>query len=188
MLSHTSKPQHKITASLVTTLVIVIALVAFIIWPSFTRIKELRGNIMDQRVELERIYLQGQSLKKTVEQYQEIKSTISLLNSVYIKEGKELALIESLEQLAEQQSIDQDIKLATIDPNKNQGKLLPLQLTITGNFNDLITYLAGLESLSYYLNITTLRISAGSSLGTQFNNTNNTSITALLVANSYYEP
>lgn len=185
MLSSVAKPQTKILVSCIATVVLVGLMVGLIIWPSHGRLKELHVAIREQRLELDKIYQQGRSLKIALAQYQEVKPKISVLSNVYVKPGEELQIITTLENLADKQNIQQDLK-ASAGPDSN-ALSLPLQLQATGSFNNIIGYLSALEAMDYYLNTTTLRISlASSKLGANLDS--NSQITALLITNAFYEP
>ncbi|MFA4936709.1 MAG: hypothetical protein WC575_00230 [Patescibacteria group bacterium] len=187
LLSSASPPKQKIIISLSAVAIIVSGLIILLIYPCITRIKELSNEIFTQRVELEKIYLRGQNLKQTLEQYQQIKPTVLLLNRAYIQSGQELDLFTSLENLSENNNIVPNIKLTSTTPKEKTIKTLPLQITLVSNFTNLMNYLVGLENLDYYLNISTIRINTGSVNPQEvFNNHSN--ITTLLLANAYYKP
>jgi len=185
MLSAATKPQTKILISLGATVVLVGVMVGLIIWPTRNRMKELHVAINEQRVELDKIYQQGKSLKIALQQYQQVKPKISILSSVYVKPGGELDIITAMENIADQQNVQQEIKTSA-SPDQNT-KTLPLQLQTTGSFNNIVSYLTALEAMDYYLNTTTLRISlASSNLGQNLDG--NSKISALLITNAFYQP
>src|SRR3989338_8134552 len=148
MLSAATKPQTKILISLGATVVLVGVMVGLIIWPTRNRMKELHVAINEQRVELDKIYQQGKSLKIALQQYQQVKPKISILSSVYVKPGGELDIITAMENIADQQNVQQEIKTSA-SPDQNT-KTLPLQLQTTGSFNNIVSYLTALEAMDYY--------------------------------------
>ncbi|MFH1112119.1 MAG: hypothetical protein V1712_03585 [Patescibacteria group bacterium] len=186
-LSSSTQPKQKILVSAIGIVAIVVGLLLLVIIPSINRIKDLSSQIFSQRIELEEIYLRGQSLKQTLTQYQQIKPTISVLNNAYILEGHELELITTLENLSEKNNIPLNIKLTSTIPVGKSVKILPLQLTLSSNFINSMNYLIGLENLDYYINITSIRMSAN--LNNPLENLNhNSNLTTLLLANAYYKP
>ncbi len=147
----------KMNASLGLSLAALAALVAFIIWPSVDDIKSLNQVIEGQQAELEQLYTKGRSIKQTLEEYRQVKPTVTTLNNIYVKRGEELKLITTLEQVAHDQGVQQDLTQAS-SGDEPQGNTLQLQLHVTGTLPKLITYLGALEALDYYLNINLVRL------------------------------
>ncbi len=186
LLTYNTPPKQKIIISLTIVIIILSSLMGFIILPGVNRIKDLSNQIFTQRIELEKIYLRGQNIKKTLKQYQQIKPTVSLINNAYIQSDRELDLFTALENLSENNNIVPNIKLTSTATEKHP-KILPLQITLESNFINLMNYLIGLERLDYYLNISIIRINAGSVNSLEVIN-NNSSLTTLLIVNAYYKP
>ena len=161
-------------------------LMVFIIWPSIVDIKSLNQSIEDQQTQLEQLYQKGRNVKKTLEQYREVKPAVTSLDSIYVKRGDELKLITTLEQTAKSQGITQDINQAS-GSNQAQGDKLQLQLQVTGSLHQLIAYLTALEALDYYVNIDLVRIGTAPTTSKQ-PLTSGSKLSAVFLATSYFKP
>ncbi len=161
---------------------VTLGIFTFIAWPSLTVIKTLNNQIYEQRVELEKMYRRGQILKQTVKEYEQVKPQVFGLQQIFVNRGQELDLITALENTAVATNVIQTIKLGAVNPTADHP-LLPLELQVTGNTNQIITYLAGLESLNYYLNIDTVRLISNR----QGDTTNTKALTAIFLANAFYK-
>ncbi|MFA5021459.1 MAG: type 4a pilus biogenesis protein PilO [Patescibacteria group bacterium] len=156
--------------------VIIIGLVAgLVIIPTIHDIKKISNAIYAERVDLEKKYLRGQLLKKTVNDFEEIKPQKDKLNTVFIPQGNELKFISTLEDVASTNGVKQNLELNTQSTTKTGDlQVLPIKMTIQGNFYQIMKYLTGLEKLNYYLNITNLQFNAEKD-----------SITATLYSNAF---
>jgi len=178
-----TNPRQKIMITLAFTLVFAGLILALIAWPSIAAIKNVSEQIYQQRIELEQLYQNGQVLKQTLREYEEIKSAIPTLNRVYLTSGNELDFITTLEEAAAVSGVSYDIKLTANDPKKPTNQL-QYQLQTESDLKEFIRYLAQLESLDFYVNVNTLRLS------TLANRSNNRgpALQAILLATSYFKP
>lgn len=183
-----STPKQKIAVVISLTVIITGLLMAFIGWPSIKTIIDLSDQIYGQRTELEQLYQRGQVLKQTLREYEEIKPSIPALYSIYLTKGNELEFITTLEEVASASGVSHNIQLGATDPNKTTNQL-PFQLQTEGNLNGLIKYLAALESLDFYVNINTIRISSliGKNSRSTTDNSGNNVLQAILLATSYFK-
>ncbi|MFA6254735.1 MAG: hypothetical protein WC675_01725 [Patescibacteria group bacterium] len=151
------KLKTAIIVSLNILLIIVISLV--IILPITRDIKKIGDAIYKERVDLEKKYLRGQLLKKTVSDFEKIKPQKDRLNAIFIIEGEELKFVSRLEEIASLNNVRQTIELDTKNSEIQEGiKILPLKITTQGNFVSIMKYLTDLEQLNYYFNIYSVRI------------------------------
>lgn len=190
MQIHLAKsPRQKIIITVVFTLVFTGAVGALVAWPSITTIKSLAEQIDEQRIELEELYQRGQILKQTLREYEEIKPTIPALNKVYMTKGNELEFITTLEDSALASGVSHDIKLTASDPKKPTNQL-QYQLQSSGDLAGFIRYLAALESLDFYVNINTVRLSSllAQSQKSNQSNVSGDALQAILLATSYFKP
>lgn len=181
----TPTPQHKAIMCISLTLIVSIGLFIIIGWSSIKEIKNLSLQIEEQRSQLEELYLRGKNIKQTLQQYHEIKPTINTIDNIYIKRGEELKFITTLENIANTQGINQEPKLVYQPNNSNT---LQLELNTTANLNRIIKYLMGLESLDYYINIDTIRLSKSSSWTNNSANDINPELSTIFLATLYYQP
>ena len=151
----------KITIFIVGIILIISIIAFFIIIPTVSDIKKISGAIYTERVDLEKKYLKGQLLKKTVNDFEAIKPQKDKLDTIFIIRDEELKFISTLEGIASRNNVDQTINLQTKEIKQKDGiKALPLKITVTGNFTQVMKYLTNLERLNYYFNISTLNLGA----------------------------
>lgn len=145
------------TKTIIITVILIIILVVtltFIFWPAIKEIKNISEKIYQERFELEKKYLAGQNLKKSVADYEKVKGHLEELETIFVKKEEELKFITSLENLAEKNQIEQKIILnIQKEETKNLSKTIPIQLNLRGNYLNLLEYLRDLEVLNYYINL-----------------------------------
>ena len=130
------------------------AIVAAIILPTIKDIKAINNQVLTEKIDLEKKYLRGQLLKKTIENFERIKPQEEKLEKIYIEPGQELGFVTTLENIASRHQLAQDISLtdaksgatATYEP-------LALRITTNGPLLASLGYLRDLERLPVYFNI-----------------------------------
>lgn len=173
--------KKRITISTSIVVILTGLIIYFIILPTMQDIKKISNDVYIERVDLEKKYLRGQLLKKTIEDFERIKPEEDKLNSVFIIEGEELKFITALEKIAIFHSLKQDIRL---QPNQDPGSgfyyTLPLEIMSRGEFVKILKYLQDLEKLNYYFNISSIVLSA--------DNQNDDAVTIILKGETYVLP
>lgn len=159
-------------------------IVYFIILPTIQDIKRISDAVYIERIDLEKKYVRGQLLKKTLEDFEKVKPEKEKLASIFIKEGKELEFITALEKIAAGHNLEQSIQLQTAIRGKGEKNLYPLLLAvgINGDFIEILKYLKDLEKLNYYFNIFSLNI------GLAAKNSENKAVNAILTGKIYTIP
>ena len=146
-----------------------VIIIYFIILPTIKDIKKISDDVYTERVDLEKKYLRGQLLRKTIEDFEKIKPEKDKLTSVFIIEGEELNFITDLEKIASSYDLEQNLDL---QPNKNEINgfyySLPLEIKIQGGFIEILKYLHDLDKLNYYINLSSITINTDT--GGQKNN------------------
>lgn len=153
-----SKKQLILSVLLLTSVFLILFLV---IWPTIRDIRKISQTIEMLRADLEKKYLRGQTLKKTIADLNQIKKEMPELESIFLESGQELKLVTTLEQIADRHQLEQNIAL-DIEGEKNDQliKTIPFQFTVKGKFKDVLRYIADIEQLSWYLNVSDLNIIA----------------------------
>jgi Tfp pilus assembly protein PilO len=131
-----------------------------VIKPAVSHINDLKRNIIDQKVELEQGVAEEENMKKLNENLAKIDSQLVKFENIFINQGRDLEFITTLEAIANKNNIEQKIGLGQPSGQENKTyKKIPLELTVSGKYHDLLNYLADLESLNYYLIINFLEFS-----------------------------
>jgi Tfp pilus assembly protein PilO len=146
---------------MIAVLVFITVIILFIIVPTVNDIKNISNSIYQERIELEKKYLRGQLLKKTVSDFEAIKPQQDILDEIFIKDGEELKFVSILEDLADNNGVRQNLDLQIKNTEEKKGiKHIPLKITVSGNFHQVMGYLNDLQMLKYYFNISDLRITS----------------------------
>jgi Tfp pilus assembly protein PilO len=153
--------KKKIAISITIVIAAIGLIIYFIILPTIKDIEAISEAVYAERVDLEKKYLRGQLLKKTVENFQKIEPEKDKLVSIFINEGEELKFITALERIAASHGLVQNLKLQTRREGSNNYYPLPLEITTKGRFIQTLRYLKDLERLNYYFNIFSLNLSNG---------------------------
>lgn len=155
--------KKRIIISLVVFFVFIFSIIYFIILPSIKDIRNMKTEIELQRLDLERRYIKGQSLRTTMEKLERAEEKIHILDQVFIGQDCGLEFVTALEGAAGNTGTTQKINLlSSAEVANGFYKMVPLQLSSGGVIGRQMNYLASLETLDYYINIKSLELSSGS--------------------------
>ena len=139
--------------------------VYMIIKPTLMKIKEERANIVTQKIELEKRLSNEKNMASLSSKIRKIKPQIDRLSSVYINQGRQLEFITTLEGIASENKVAQSLNLnfdsLSNDPNYN---IIPLEISVSGTYANVLNYLISLETMNYYINITNWQFSPGGAI------------------------
>ena len=157
--------QQKIIIYMLSVFISTGLIIYIIIFPAIKHIENDRINIITQKLEIEKKYNDSKSLKRMKEKINKIEPQIKILSGVFIDQNRELEFITTLEGIASDNSVSQEINLSDIKDTSSQTyRNVPLELAVTGNFKNIINYLIELETLPYYINIKTINLSSASNV------------------------
>lgn len=149
--------KNKIIAMITGFALIIFGLIYFIVIPTIKDIRNMSGEIEEQRIDLEKKYIKGYTLRQLTENLKKIEPKLSSLDQVFINKNRELEFITTIENEANKSRISQKINLNSPKVAENQEfQKNNLQLFTKGGFNKQLKYLVNLESLSYYINVKSL--------------------------------
>jgi len=145
-------------------------------WPNYKTLTQISGSIsskMDNFKQLQTV----SDPEKSLSDMKNLAGQLPTLDKIFLKEGDELTMVTDLEQIAAVHNVNQKISLA-VDKLKidEHLKSLPITLDVTGNYNDLILYLADIKNLNYKLIIQNIT----------FIKTANNQIQANLIGTTYW--
>ena len=172
--------KQKIIIAVIIVLILSGIISYFIVLPTINDIKKISNDVYLERLDLEKKYLKGQLLKKTMEDFEKIQPEKEKLISIFIKEGEELKFITALEKLSSEYELEQELKLGSKqDLGSSIYYALPLEIIIKGKLIDTLKYLRDLERLNYYYNINAVTTSSTK------DNSLNQIVTSLIVGKIY---
>jgi Tfp pilus assembly protein PilO len=138
----------------------ILATSIFVLYPMFTSIDVLKQDIYDKRVQLA-IYQQQQSNSEATRQdYNKIKNDTDNISKIFITKDTVLNLISSLESIAVQHSLKQDVKLDPVHQLGAGDKILGMQISLNGSWQNCLAYLLAVERLDYYILVNDIIVSA----------------------------
>lgn len=140
---------HNIPFIIIVFIITSIGVPLGIIWPSIKQIRSTSEMIYREYQYLEERYQRGKIIKQAHEEYVELRIHLPTLRMFAIEPNEELKFITALENLAEEHGVAEKIDL-DIDNTKQVGgyKTIPLKLTISGSYRDIVKFMAGLKTLN----------------------------------------
>ncbi|PLX26599.1 hypothetical protein C0581_04165 [Candidatus Parcubacteria bacterium] len=147
--------KHKI---LLITIIIfggILFIAAGIILPSIKYIDGIKHEIEQTEAQLEEQYQKIRLLKKSINELAEVKQKTQKLKTITIAQGDELRVIQELEQLAPKHGVQQSLGVSYGD------SAYTFSFQVSGDFYKLIKYVYDLETLPYYINISSMNWSGG---------------------------
>ncbi|PLX28000.1 hypothetical protein C0583_02070 [Candidatus Parcubacteria bacterium] len=161
---------------LITVIIFLVALFAFVyllIIPQIEKIKEKRVTIANTKIEINKNTQEEENLSTQKSKLESIEDQLEQLDKVFINRNKELEFITTLEGVAAKNNVEQNIDLKAFTNNTKEGYVsIPLNITVSGNYYNVISYIQNIESLSYYFNITNLSLNTNSSQVESYSNIN----------------
>ena len=121
--------------------------------PLYQETKNLSNKIRSQIKTSEELYLKGYTLAETKKKLKEVEDKIPILENIFLLEGKELEFITTLEKIARQNKVSQEINLEPKRIFRTNYKVLPVTLSLRGDFLNLIKYFLEIEKLDFYFNV-----------------------------------
>lgn len=170
-----------------------LAIVFFVLWPNGKSIIKIFGDINNERINLEKLYLRGQRLKQIKQDFEAVKPLTNDLEKIFLAPGDELKIITTLEDIAAKSGVEQELHIANSQTSKTQSDEfapdpLMLNLNLKSSFPQLLTYLINLEASDYYISINTMTINnknADSQAPSIYDITNSKYITTNIKAQVY---
>ncbi|MBU0963476.1 type 4a pilus biogenesis protein PilO [Patescibacteria group bacterium] len=137
--------------------VLIIAIIIFGLFPLYSSINLLDEKIYDKRVKLAIYEQQRQNIESTRDDYFQIKSDADTIAKVFIDKNNFLNLISTLENLATDNQVTQNINLNISSQSDIKDKI-SITLNTKGNWQNFSKYLVNIENLDFYVNIYDLSI------------------------------
>lgn len=150
----TNSQKNKIIGNIFVYLLIIFSIIYFIIIPTTKDIKEIRDVIISQKIEKERVLNREKNISNLSIKIKKIEPMIEKLDNVFIDESKRREFISTLENIAQKSNVTN----TSISPQNNKEttgiyETIPLTISATGKFDDIMKYLKELEKINYYINI-----------------------------------
>ena len=136
-------------------LVAFIIIISILLYPLYNNIIILNQEIHDKRIQLAIYQQQRSNLEKSRRDYNKIRNDIVNISRIFIDKERILDLVDIMESIAMENSIIQNINISNTDQLETNDSLT-INITLIGNWPNIITYLGDLEKLDYYLTLNDL--------------------------------
>ena len=124
--------------------------------PTLKNIKKTADNSYKLRLLLEQKYQQSLRSHITRKKLEEIKISSANFYPFLFKSSDNLKLITFLETLSAKHNITQTITNSTLDKISNTN-VVSISINLRGNYNDIIKYIAEMETSDYFIYINQLQ-------------------------------
>ena len=124
---------------------------------------------MVKKNELETKYIRRQTIRRTLLALTRIKEDWpKLFNSFYPKKGQEIIFLNSFEKIADKFNLEQTLTLepSLSSPLSANIQVIPIQITLMGEFHNVISYLHEIENQATIVHLKDIKISRTNSNGT----------------------
>lgn len=156
-------PKQKLFVNIGLLLILNILFIYLLILPAISNIKKSRNDILNLKIDLENKIIREKNLYILNEKISKVNPQLEKINQIFISQNQEIEFITTLENLEKKYNVSQKLN---IDLNNRQGEeglnKIPISTNTSGNFRNLMDYLANIESLNYYINIESISLSNGS--------------------------
>jgi len=155
-------PKQKLFVNIGLLLILNILFIYLLILPAISNIKKSRNDILNLKIDLENKIIREKNLYILNEKISKVNPQLEKINQIFISQNQEIEFITTLENLEKKYNVSQKLN---IDLNNRQGEeglnKIPISTNTSGNFRNLMDYLANIESLNYYINIESISLSNG---------------------------
>ncbi|MBU1291984.1 hypothetical protein KKH07_00625 [Patescibacteria group bacterium] len=144
--------QKKLIGSLGIALVVLVLFIYFVISPLIGKIKESSQEYLVNREILAQLDQKEFLFNDLGKSYQEKQDQLLMIEGTFLKQEETVGFISDLEKIAKQTGNIFEIKTAqSYIPSDDEigGTFLSLNISLWGDFNDLLEFLANLEDSPY---------------------------------------
>lgn len=149
-------PKQKIYLTAFIWLAIFSLVIILIIVPLIAQIKNDGAELAQKKQDMEAFYKEWQSLEKAQKDYQAMQGEINSLPA-FMPTSEALKFIVLIEKFAQATNNNQTVSVVDKKDTKDKSAV-DFQISLRGNFPNLVKFLVYLENASYYNNIKTLGI------------------------------
>ncbi len=124
------------------------------LYGSIKEIKKTSLDIIDKKAKTEFYFESIKSNQDFSKKMGAINNKIKTIDGLFIIRDKEIDFIKTVEDLASNRNVKQSISIDNVALDaKNKYRKVAMDLSVSGSFEDVMNYIADIESLKYYINI-----------------------------------
>ena len=152
-------PKNKLIAYLAVALIINVGIIWLVLRPSLNQIVTVRNDILNLKIDSENKITREKNIYDLNEKIKKIEPQLEKINSAFVSQNRELEFITAIENLETKNNVKQSLNINLSNPEKGEiFSKVPVAIEVTGSFSNLMNYLADIESLNYFINITGLSL------------------------------
>lgn len=144
-------------------LILVTVISIWIIVPVIKDIRILNDQIYNQRLSLEKKYVQRFSMRRIIANFREINENIDEVLTIFLPKNGEIPFITKLEELSDENNIS--LKIFLLPEEKKtfpDGKQkFDLTLSIEGSYENIIKFINDIEKINTYVLIDSISFTHG---------------------------
>lgn len=142
--------QQKLIIFLALSLVVLILFVRLVILPLVNKVRDASQEYLAGQASLVELSYKESLLKELEKDYQEKQADLAKIEGVFLGSNEAVGFISDLEKIAQQTGNIFEIKTAGTSESAEAGQsFLTLRISLWGNFNNLLSFLASLEDSPY---------------------------------------
>lgn len=145
-------PNQKLVILITGFLLVVTAISIWVVVPVVKDIQNLNQRIYEQRLALEKRYVQRFSVRRIIKNFSEINESMDKALSMFLEENSEINFLTSLEQAADENNVSLQIYLSPQEDGLDEEKQkLELTLTVKGDFSKVLGFMNTIEKFEKYI-------------------------------------
>ncbi len=164
-------------------LVAIILIFAAVVFPLIKKIKSSSLDLERQKVASENFYQNWKNLAESKGVYEQLQEELTS-QGAFLPKNEALKFIMATEKMGQETGNRLNISIANT-PTLGEENALKLQMSLSGNFSNLLDFLAQIETAPYFNNINSLQISRVSTKGDPENKTGD--INSAIDLDAYYQ-
>ncbi|MFH1744953.1 MAG: type 4a pilus biogenesis protein PilO [bacterium] len=133
----------------------------FLIYLPKTNIEKLKNNILSQKINHEKTINKQYNMAGLQSKLQKMEPDMERLNNIFINKNinNGIDFIEKMDNLEKQNYVNVILNINTGASKSNEiYKAIPMTISVTGAYENIIGYLTSLEKLNYYISINSFSI------------------------------
>lgn len=153
-------PQQKNIIALGLLTAAILGIFVFVTLPFARQLQSKSDAVYQERIDTAIAQQRAQDLRATEQEYSKLKSSSQAFGAFFVKDQTVLQFISSMEVIAQRTSVTQDIQnLQSPASGKGDSAFL---IHLGGTFQELLAYLAALQTAPTYVALDRMTFAAGS--------------------------
>lgn len=176
-------PKQKLYTISAAFIIIILLIIFAVVFPLIEKIKSSNLTLEKQKIASENFYKNWKNLASAKLAVEQIREKVEDLG-VFLPKDAALKFIVATEKISQETGNRENISIASTPTSKKENAL-ELQISLSGNFSNLLNFLVQMEAGPYFNNLNSLQIVRTSTKDDQNNKSSN--INSALNLSAYYQ-